>query len=78
MVYREGLGNILTNQTFKIKFLFQNLEVFKWPRKDDIQEVEKKYIFYGPINMEGVNPLTISQSDRKLIINQFKNIKKKF
>jgi len=68
----------LTNQLFKIKFLSQNLEVFKWPRKDDIQEVENRYIFYGPINMQGVNSLTISQSDRKLIIKQFKKIKKKF
>lgn len=68
----------LTNQLFKIKFLSQNLEVFKWPRKDDIREVENRYIFYGPINMQGVNPLTISESDRKLIIKQFKKILKKF
>lgn len=43
----------LTNLLFKIKFLSRNLEVFKWSRKDDIQEVENRYIFYGPINIQG-------------------------
>jgi len=28
---------------FKIKFMFQNLEVFKWSQKNDIQEVENIY-----------------------------------
>ena len=53
--------------------MFQNLEVFT-RHKDDIEEVENRYVFYDPINMQSVN--YFSQSDRELIIKQFKIIKK--
>lgn len=68
----------LTNQLSEMKFLFQNLEVFKWPRKDDVQVVDNRFIFYGPINMQSVNPLTITESDIKLIVKEFKIFEKSF
>nr|CAD7197436.1 unnamed protein product [Timema douglasi] len=38
----------LNEDTCTVKFLKENLEKFNWPSHDDIQEVDKEYIFYGP------------------------------
>nr|CAD7404796.1 unnamed protein product [Timema poppensis] len=48
------LGRItsLNEDTCTVKFLKENLEKFNWPSHDDIQEVDKEYIFYGPVVRE--------------------------
>lgn len=56
-----------------IKFLHANLDEFKWPKKDDIQEIDKKYIMYGSLN--GTNPFTISKEVRTEIRKRFKKLR---
>lgn len=58
------LGRLIyfTNQekTFcAIKFLKTDLDTFYWPKHPEQQEVNVKYIFYGPINLQGFGPFTI-------------------
>lgn len=71
------IGRVLRveQNTCKIKFLCANLDEFKWPKKDDIQEVDKKFIMYGPISLNGINPFTINKEVRTEIQKKFKKLK---
>lgn len=71
------VGRVLhvEQNTCKIKFLYANLDEFKWPKKDDIQEVKKKFIMCGPISLNGTNPFTLSKEVRAEIQKQFKKFK---
>lgn len=57
------VGRVLRvkQNTWKIKFLCANLDKFQWQKKDDIQEVDKRYVIYGPITLNGINSFTISK-----------------
>lgn len=46
---------------WNIKFLNKNLSEYEWPRKDDIQIVEKCFIYFGPVKLIGSHPFTISK-----------------
>lgn len=75
------LGRLInfTNQeqTFcTIKFLKSDLDTFYWPKHPEQQEVDIKYIFYGPINLQGFGPFTIKRNDRHQIIKIYKSLKK--
>lgn len=59
----------------KVKFLQKVLNNFKWPVHDDIQTVSNKFLFYGPINLDGNGPFTISRGQLnkiKLVYNKVK------
>lgn len=75
------LGRLIyfTNQekTFcEIKFLKTDLDTFYWPKHPEQQEVNVKYIFYGPINLQGFGPFTIKRNDCQQIIKIYKSLKK--
>lgn len=59
----------------KIKFLKQN---YIWPKKEDIQDAEKDYIFYGPVLFCGNEPFTIKRYVRLNIEKMYKSFKKYF
>ncbi|RZF46861.1 hypothetical protein LSTR_LSTR008242 [Laodelphax striatellus] len=66
----------IKESTCVIKFLKPDLELFNWPNHDDIDEVEKSYIFYGPISLIGNGPFTLKRSDFVKIKSLFQNKKK--
>ncbi len=37
--------------------------MFSWPSRDDIQDVHKNYISYGPVTLVGNGPFDIKRSD---------------
>ncbi|KAK5647414.1 hypothetical protein RI129_002306 [Pyrocoelia pectoralis] len=82
--YTEGwyIGRIIETLTeskqvtYTVKFLEENLGSFNWPKKDDVQNVEKQYFFEGPINLIGQLPFVISKECRRKISIKFKNLKK--
>lgn len=71
------IGRVLhvEQYTCKMKFLCANLDEFRWPKKDDVQEVDKKFIMYGPITLNGINPFTINKEVRTKIQREFKKLK---
>lgn len=79
IIYDNGwyIGRILElrEQNCTIKFLKAELDKFVWPKKDDIQLVPQKYIFYGPIPLIGCNPFEIKRSDKCSIIKLYKKLK---
>ncbi|KAF5285344.1 hypothetical protein FQA39_LY04443 [Lamprigera yunnana] len=54
--------------TYTVKFLEEFLGSFSWPKKDDLQTVEKKFLFFGPINLNHSYPFQI---ERKIHIKNF-------
>lgn len=69
------LHDNIEQNTCKIKFLCANLNEFRWPKKDDVQEIDKKFIMYGPISLNGTNPFTIDKEVRAKIQKKYKNFK---
>lgn len=65
-------------EKFVIKFLKQNLQKYMWPKIEDIQSVDKKFIFYGPIKLLGNGPFTISRIDLININKIYKDMKRSF
>lgn len=81
--YEENwfLGRIISlEDKIVMKFLKQELDKFIWPDKknEDIQKVNGKYIFYGPIELTGNDPFFLRRSDKYKIDKQFKALKKTF
>jgi len=75
MAYRKSVTYIRVEQNIcKIKFLCANLNEFKWPKKDDIHEDEKKFITYGPITLYGTNPFIINKEVRAEIQKKIQKI----
>lgn len=60
----------------KIKFLKSELNSFIWPRVEDVAFVEKKYIFYGPIELVGTGPFVLKHFDLAAIRKKYKLIKR--
>ena len=53
------IGKVLEiEEKVKFKFLKKNLENYKWPKKEDIQSVDERFIFYGPIELIENGPFT--------------------
>ncbi|KYN08009.1 hypothetical protein ALC62_01010 [Cyphomyrmex costatus] len=46
-----------------------------WPKKDDVQEVDKRFVIHGPITLDGTNPFTINKEVRAEIQKKFKKFK---
>lgn len=62
-------------EKYKIKFLKEELNYLVWPKTDDIQMLEKKFIFYGPLQLQGMGPFHLRREDIVHIKNTFKKIK---
>lgn len=60
------------DEKWHVKFFKSNLDSFEWPRNIDVQHIESKYIFYGPIQLIGCGPFTIKRIDRININNKYK------
>lgn len=62
----------------KIKFLKQGLgESYEWPKHDDIQTIQNKFIFYGPLKIIGNGPFLIDERCKRRIIVKYRSIKNK-
>lgn len=73
------LGRIIENQNgVKIKFLKKDLDQYIWPKNEDMQVVQEKFIFYGPINLLGNSPFFLKRPDKIAILKKYKNLKKTF
>jgi len=77
--YREDwyVGRVIkkTDQFCQIKFLKNELNQFVWPKFDDIQQVETKFIFYGPVQLLGNGPFDLSYRDKLAIEKKYKTTK---
>lgn len=71
------LGRIvnLTEESCRVKFLKEELENFVWPKNEDIQTVDNKFIFYGPVSLFGSNPVQIRRADRLKIRKLYSEFK---
>ncbi|KAL3265879.1 hypothetical protein HHI36_010071 [Cryptolaemus montrouzieri] len=68
------IGRIVqVGEYIKLKFLKEDLGRYLWPKKDDLQFVDKQFIFYGPIDLFGNDPFTISEHERYTIECEYKN-----
>lgn len=75
------IGRIIksdNNTQYTIKFLEKIFDKFVWPKREDIQQIKKEFIFYGPIQLEGNEPFTVKRNDAIKIISKYKLIKKDF
>ena len=52
MFERSLLGTMLIRSTAD--------NSYDWPRKDDVTDLKKAFIFCGPLNLQGNGPFTIS------------------
>lgn len=66
------------NTHYVIKFLEKNFDKFVWPKREDIQQIKKEFIFYGPIQLEGNEPFTVKRNDSIKIKAKYKSIKRDF
>lgn len=62
----------------KVKFLKKELSSFNWPAHDDIQTVPSRFVFYGPIKLEGNGPFQISRGQLQKIRFVYSKAKKGF
>ena len=62
----------------KIKFLKKETLSFIWPKKENIADVENKFIFYGPVEVLGEESVTLRRSDLCKIGQKYKSIKKDY
>lgn len=61
------------NNTTKFKFLKQSLDKYMWPLTNDIQICQNNFVIYGPINLIGHHPFSVSSKDRNMILKCLKN-----
>jgi len=73
--YIGRIVDLCDNQV-KIKFLKSELNSFIWPHDEDVAFVEKKYIFYGPIELVGTGSFVLKHSDLTAIHKKYKLIKR--
>lgn len=71
------VGRIIkkNKEACQIKFLKEELDEFIWPKPDDVQDVEFKYVFFGPVDLSGNNPFKIKRADRLIINKMYKQLK---
>lgn len=60
----------------KIKFLKSELDIYKWPKETDIQIVQNKYLFFGPVTLIGTEPFHLNTYEKILIKKKYKKLKK--
>ena len=73
------IGRVLSHikeDTFLMKFLKQDVDLYKWPKEDDIAEVKNQFIFYGPLSLIGNGPVQLNSIDALKINKKYKSFKK--
>ncbi|XP_046667355.1 uncharacterized protein LOC124359039 [Homalodisca vitripennis] len=61
----------------KIKFLKEGLgDSYEWPKHDDVQVIENKYLFYGPVPLIGNGPFLIDDKCKRRIRSKYSMLKK--
>ncbi|CAG9767012.1 unnamed protein product [Ceutorhynchus assimilis] len=72
------LGRILNinGSECNVKFLIKQLDAFVWPKQEDIQLVDKQFIFYGPIDLVGSSPFQLKRVDLNKINKLYKDLKR--
>lgn len=65
----------IENQKIKIKFLKLDSERYVWPKSEDIQFLDEKFVLYGPVNLYGNGHFTIKIAAKQKIDKQFKSFK---
>jgi len=73
--YIGRIVDLCDNQV-KIKFFKSELNSSIWPRDEDVAFVEKKYFFYGPIELVGTGSFVLKHSDLAAIHKKYKLIKR--
>ena len=73
-----SMQELKTKTVYKMKFLQTNKDDFEWPKKEDICKIEKLYIFYGPITLQGNNPFKINRVTLNEINSKYKEIDRYF
>lgn len=66
----------IRESTCVVKFLKQDLEQFICPNYDDIQEVQKEFIFYEPLILIGSRSFKLKRSDLVKIKTLFQKKKR--
>lgn len=70
------IGRVLDiTQKIKLKFLCEDLDKYVWPKRDDVAEVDSKFVFYGPISLLGNYPFYLKKVDKAEIIKKYKEMK---
>lgn len=78
VIYHNGwyIGRIIQlnkNNNCTIKFLKNDSDKFVWLKKEDVQVISRKYIFYGLISLIGCK--TLKRSHKSKILKFYKNVK---
>lgn len=60
------------NNKYWLEFLKSELDTFTWPKADDIAEVDKAYIFHGPIELLGDGPFQLKRTEALCIPKKYK------
>lgn len=68
--------NVYENFSCKVKFLKSKLDTFIWPREEDVEVVENRFIFYGPIDLIGNGPFQLKGHQKIAIEKKYKEVKK--
>lgn len=78
-IYEEGwyIGRVIEKLEgkWRIKF-FKRLSDFRWPARDDIQEVCADFILFGPLKLLRNHPFNISKQSEEAIPKSYKRMKK--
>lgn len=70
------IGRVLNvEEKVKVKFLVKDLDQYVWPKREDVQYVDARFIFHGPVSLEGNCPFAIKRSEKSIIIQKYKKIK---
>lgn len=59
----------------RMKFLKEDSESYIWPDKEDIANVDKTFIFFGPVNFFGETPFSIKRLEKLKINKEYLKIK---
>lgn len=79
--YEEGwyLGRVIrkVEDKWQIKFLQRNISDYIWPSRNDIQDIDADFIFFGPVKLMGNHPFNITKELYGSIQKSYKTLKRK-
>ena len=52
-------------------------EGMKWPQNDDIEDIEREYVFYGPVLLMGNGPFSLQSHELRKIKSAYRVFKSK-
>ena len=71
--YIGKIIKVVDKENVEMKFLEKGAGNFRWPKRDIVENIRKKYIFYGPVKLQGSNPFVV---DSNAIYHAYKCYKK--